>query len=531
MRSPAGTVHDVEDFARALEAMAVGARGRSGYAAATAALEWAASLSTSGAARVRRLYAAAADAAIAGERARAQALLADADRLADGGPTTVPASETALAAALAGRPAAVPAPGTAAAALAGHPAAVPEPGAALVGRPALAPVSGAADRADLAFGLALLQAGDVPEGTALIRAGLSAAPGAGLRVRIAAGLGSTLVGEHRAALHILSSAVEEARRTGAIRLLPAALCARAYAAAAVEPTGAALSVAREAAAVAELTGDAFWRRRVTALAAVLHAVRGDAERCLSAIGQASAPERRLSAIGQAPDDALARAWARDASNLLALGLSHGGEPDAADVSSDAVEVLVRAGRRPTADLVDAVERISRQVDAPLRAAGAWRTRGLLAAPSEFASCFATALDLHRAVEQPFETARTLLAYGERLRRAGRRVDARRRLREALDVFEWLGARPWAGRAAAELAATGDSPGPDARRSRAAAGTTPALTAQELQVARAVATGQTNREVAQALFLSHKTIEFHLGNIFRKLGLRRRAQLVQHFLQE
>jgi DNA-binding CsgD family transcriptional regulator len=224
----------------------------------------------------------------------------------------------------------------------------------------------------------------------------------------------------------------------------------------------------------------------------------------------------------------------DALHLLELGLGSRGDSvhrppvaDAADLPLDAVEAQLRTGRRPSARLMGAVERISQDVEFPLRAAQAWRTRGLLAAPSEYPSCFATALTLHRTVEQPFETARTLLAYGERLRRAGRRAEARQRLREALDVFERLGARPWAERAAAELAATGER----MPRHQMAAGNTHTLTAQELQVARAVATGLTNREVAQTLFLSHKTIEFHLGNIFRKLGLRRRAQLVQHFLHE
>jgi DNA-binding CsgD family transcriptional regulator len=494
MHSPASTVHDAEDLAWALETMAVGARGRSGSAAATAALQWAASLSTCDSARVRRLYAAAGDAAIAGEHVRAQALLAEADRLPTGEPAAVPAAETAIAAALAGLPDVV-----------------------------ITHARGTTGTADLARGLALLQTGDVREGAALIRVGVSAAPRSSLRIRIAAGLGLTLIGEHRAALHTLSSATEDVWRTGAIRLLPAALCGKARAAAAVEPIGLALSAAREATAVARLTEDDFWLRRAAAIMAVLHAVRGDADLCHAAI-ELALP------LG----DTVTRGWVMDALNLLELGLGRRADPDhrtpapdGSDLPLDAIEAQLRSGRRPSARVMGAVERISRDADSPLLAAQAWRTRGLLAAPSEYPSCFATALHLHRTVEQPFETARTLLAYGERLRRAGRRADARRPLREALEVFELLGARPWAERAAAELAATGDR----MPRHQVAAGDMQTLTVQELQVARAVAAGLTNREVAQALFLSHKTIEFHLGNIFRKLGLRRRAQLVHHFLHE
>ncbi|GAA3346985.1 hypothetical protein GCM10020358_60050 [Amorphoplanes nipponensis] len=301
---------------------------------------------------------------------------------------------------------------------------------------------------------------------------------------------------------------------------PAALGGRAHAAAAVEPIGLALSAAREATAVARLTGDVFWQRRAAAITAVLYALRGDAEPSYAAIEQAGAP-----------DDAVTRYAVTDALHLLELGLGGSDRgprppgPDPADLRLDAVEVQLRSGRRPSARVLDAVERLSRDADFPLRAARAWRIRGLLAAPAEYPCCFAAALTLHRRVEHPFQTGRTLLAYGERLRRAGRRTEARRWLREALDGFERLGARPWAGRAAAELAAAGEG----RPRPRVAAGDTPPLTAQELQVARAVATGLTNREVAQTLFLSHKTIEFHLGNIFRKLGLRRRAQLVQLFL--
>jgi DNA-binding CsgD family transcriptional regulator len=110
-------------------------------------------------------------------------------------------------------------------------------------------------------------------------------------------------------------------------------------------------------------------------------------------------------------------------------------------------------------------------------------------------------------------------HGERLRRAKRRADARAPLSAALTVFERLGADPWAERTRAELRATGGPTG-----SAAPAIATDELTAQELQIALQVAQGRTNREVAAGLFLSAKTIEYHLGSIYRKLGIRRRGEL-------
>ncbi|MHB1243780.1 MAG: helix-turn-helix transcriptional regulator [Gaiellaceae bacterium] len=121
---------------------------------------------------------------------------------------------------------------------------------------------------------------------------------------------------------------------------------------------------------------------------------------------------------------------------------------------------------------------------------------------------------------PFERARTELAWGERLRRSGRRTDARRRLNSALQVFDRLGAAPWAERARGELRASGQSVRTPEQL------TEDALTPQELQVAAIVAGGATNKEAAAALFLSVKTIEFHLGHVYRKLGIRSRTELAR-----
>jgi len=124
------------------------------------------------------------------------------------------------------------------------------------------------------------------------------------------------------------------------------------------------------------------------------------------------------------------------------------------------------------------------------------------------------------VPTPFERARTELAWGEQLRRSGRRTEARERLNRALQIFDRLGAAPWAERARGELRASGQSVLTPEQRAE------DALTPQELQVAAIVAGGATNREAAAALFLSVKTIEFHLGHVYRKLGIRSRTELAR-----
>ena len=159
-------------------------------------------------------------------------------------------------------------------------------------------------------------------------------------------------------------------------------------------------------------------------------------------------------------------------------------------------------------------------------AAAARARALLAPDDQLRAAFDAALVLHDGLPMPFERARTLLALGERLRRAKQRADAREPLTAALDVFERLGARPWAERARAELRATGGQA--SGRRTQAAA---EQLTPHELQIAVLVAQGMTNREAAAALFLSPKTIEYHLGQIYRKLDVRGRAQLARLLAME
>jgi DNA-binding CsgD family transcriptional regulator len=190
--------------------------------------------------------------------------------------------------------------------------------------------------------------------------------------------------------------------------------------------------------------------------------------------------------------------------------------------AELVEIYTRAGRE--ADAVAAVARFdgSPEAQSPLGLAAGARGRGLLAANDEFERHFVEALAAHVLSDDRWSLARTRLAFGERLRRAGRRVDARDQLRLAFDAFEDMGAATWAARAQTELRASGE------RLRRRRDGEHEQLTPQELQIALHVARGLTNKEVGAALFLSHKTVEFHLGRIFRKLGMRSRAELIARY---
>jgi DNA-binding CsgD family transcriptional regulator len=146
-------------------------------------------------------------------------------------------------------------------------------------------------------------------------------------------------------------------------------------------------------------------------------------------------------------------------------------------------------------------------------------RGLLADGDEATAHFEQALRLG-ADGGPFDLARIQLLYGEHLRRERRRTEARVQLRGAAGVFERLRAEPWAERARAELRASGET----ARKRDPS--TLSLLTPQELQVARYVAQGISNKEVAAQLYLSPRTIDHHLRNVFSKLGITSRTQLAR-----
>ncbi|PWI10063.1 helix-turn-helix transcriptional regulator [Streptomyces sp. NWU339] len=157
-----------------------------------------------------------------------------------------------------------------------------------------------------------------------------------------------------------------------------------------------------------------------------------------------------------------------------------------------------------------------------------RCRALLAAPEAADELYLRALDRHDETSGDFERARTELLHGKWLRRRRRLREARARLGEALVDFERCGAYLWARQAGAELRAGGAAPG------GAGSGEPPRhdgrglsqLTPQQLRIARCVAEGATNREVALSLSVSTRTVDYHLRNVFATLGVRSRVELVR-----
>jgi ATP/maltotriose-dependent transcriptional regulator MalT len=262
---------------------------------------------------------------------------------------------------------------------------------------------------------------------------------------------------------------------------------------------------------------------LTTMARVV-AARGDASACRPLVRDA---------LALVAADDLGSAYARSAAGLLEIGL---GDADAAiraleplrdsDVvqrepmivqwQPDLIEAYVRVGRRSDANLVlRQFEEQARDRGRTWAVAAIARCRGLLASGEDFSDYFKQALDGHAKTPTPFERARTELCFGERLRRARRGGEARSHLLAALGAFDRLGAYVWAERARRELAG---------RRPARERGGVESLTAHEREVVALVARGATNREAAATLFVSPKTIEYHLASAYRKLDVRSRTEL-------
>jgi DNA-binding CsgD family transcriptional regulator len=263
---------------------------------------------------------------------------------------------------------------------------------------------------------------------------------------------------------------------------------------------------------------------------------------LSALAGREEETRRLAAevLASATTRRLVReaAEARLALGLLALGagrpaeaLEHlealwapgplpGYRPIALYAVPDLVEAAVRAGQADRCrDRLDSYLAASEPPRDPAVAALASRCRALVATGARAVACFEQALAWHASAQQPFGHARTQLLYGEHLRRQRRRTQARPHLRDALEAFRRLGTPAWAERALRELRAAGETAGDHD------AGALDRLTPQELQIARGVVEGATNREIAAQLFVSPRTVSHHLRGVFSKLGISSRGELI------
>jgi ATP/maltotriose-dependent transcriptional regulator MalT len=546
-----------EEIAAAIEAAAREARRRQAPSAAARAWEESARLTPDPAARVRRLVAAAEAYQLAGRLDRADPILDEAERAATdpslrsqirllrgraelfrGAPHQAHALLVEQARMIAGEE-----PGQAAALFAeASMAAMPAGEARLAFDAArqaleLARETGGPEevRATLAYANALVIVGGAVEASGYIErvASLESLDPMedAMLLQAEVGIRSVLC-QFEEARALGERLVATARAASAPGMLPFPLSALADIDYRTGRWAIARAEAEESYVLASETGQPNFVTYARIVLARVEAAMGLDEDCRAHVGEAIAIGERLGA------DAI-MFYADAVLGLLALGL--GRFEDAVLHSERATGALRERGAREPAllmsapDLVEAYERLGRREEAQAAlealeeeteaSGGVWgraaaaRVRGLLAPDDEFELRFEAAFALYREVTLPFDEARTELCLGERRRRAGRRADARAPLRKAISTFDRLGAPPWAERARMELRASGET-------LRGAPEAAEKLTPQELQVALAVSRGATNREAAAELFLSPKTIDFHLSRIYRKLGIRSRTQLVR-----
>lgn len=388
--------------------------------------------------------------------------------------------------------------------------------------------------ATMAKGMALILGGDAQQGALLVRDGvalLSSDDGMGdPRWTAWTVMGPMWLREGTAGRAIVDHALDAARRQVAVGALPFLLTYLARDQAGGDAWPAAVACYDESIRISRETGERTDLAMSLAGLAWLEARQGHEARCRAHAEEARDLCRRLgtdffavwtlAALGDLElglgNAAVAAGHYRDQADLLAeRGIT---DPDVSPVP-DLVDAYVRLGEREAArELASSFQAAAARKGQAWSAARASRALGLVADDQEFDAWFAQALAAQRATPDSFELARTQLAYGARLRRARRRAEARAPLREAFGVFDRLGAHPWADAAQVELQATGET-----IRSRDA-GALEKLTPQEVQIALLLSSGRTTREAAAALFVSPKTVEYHLRHVYEKLGVRSREGL-------
>ena len=378
----------------------------------------------------------------------------------------------------------------------------------------------------LLSGFASIARGDLADGAAAFRQAFTDCDPAG-DTDLAANLGVAAMhlGEDAVVLGQYGRQVIQARESGAVVLVLYALTRRAVGEISTGDWAAAAAGSAEALDLARATGQAALAGLPLAWLTLLAAFRGDQQEYTAHLAELEHPARPrdegLTSVVRHDVILWAKGVASAATPVTALHhleqMTHGVVQRMA--AMDRLEAAVRAGDPQRARTwADELAAFADATGAPWAAAAAAHGRALLSDGAGAQALYELALEWHTRSAHRAEHARTQLAFGEFLRRSRRRVDARTHLRAALQTFDDLGAAPWAERAQQELRSSGETAG------RRHPSTSTRLTPQELQVARLARQGLSSRDAAAQLFLSPRTIDFHLRNVFAKLGVTSRTGL-------
>lgn len=327
--------------------------------------------------------------------------------------------------------------------------------------------------------------------------------------------------------HEAVALVRDCRAEGAIGLLPRALMYLARVLLRLGRYVDACTNGGEGLRIAEDTNQPHFAAHLRGILACVAAIEGEQERCLElsdgllAQGLTEKTGECLQALnlldlGFGRHQEILTRWDR-----LAVGAARDTALGVVGTLPDYIEAAVRVGEVEMA--AEPLHRLATWAESTEElsvAAVALRCQALLAPDPAAGELYEQAEKLHAREDQPFERARTALLHGEWLRRRRQRSAARHRLRTALETFESLGAAPWARRARSELRASGQALQSQDR----GPGLLDRLTPQELQVVRLAAAGLSNRAIGAQLFLSPRTVGYHLYKAYPKLGVASRHEL-------